>query len=111
MATTRIEMAPTKTASEARIPLNRERVLQAAVAFADEHGLGSLSMRKLGESLGVEAMSLYNHVANKSELLDGMVDLVFSEIGLPSGGADWRAAMRQRAISARQVLSRRRWAI
>src|SRR5207302_5018159 len=62
-------------------------------------------------SLGVEAMSLYNHVASKSELLDGMVDLVFSEIGLPSSGTEWKTAMRQRAISARQVLSRRRWAI
>jgi AcrR family transcriptional regulator len=86
-------------------------VLHAAVAFADEHGVASLSMRKLGQVLGVEAMSLYNHVANKSELLDGMVDLVFSEIGLPPDGADWKSAMRQRAVSARQVLSRHRWAI
>src|SRR5438067_8143997 len=100
-----------RPASKVRAPLTRHRVLASAVAYADEHGLGSLSMRKLGESLGVEAMSLYNHVANKSELLDGMVDLVFSEIGLPSGEAEWTAAMRQRAISARQVLSRRRWAI
>jgi AcrR family transcriptional regulator len=102
---------PTGPATEARIPLSRERVLRAAVAFADENGIGSLSMRKLGEVLGVEAMSLYNHVANKEELLDGMVDLVFSEIDLPSGGADWRPAMRQRAVSARQALSRHRWAI
>jgi AcrR family transcriptional regulator len=100
-------MALTKT----RTPLNRQRVLLAAVAFADEHGLGSLSMRKLGEALGVEAMSLYNHVANKDELLDCMIDLVFSEIRLPSGGPEWKTAMRERAISARQVLSRRRWAI
>ena len=105
-------MAPrTKPATRSRIPLNRERVLRAAVAFADESGIGSLSMRKLGEVLGVEAMSLYNHVANKEELLDGMVDLVFSEIDLPSGGADWKPAMRQRAVSARQALSRHRWAI
>jgi len=104
-------MASPKTANEARVPLNRERVLQAAVAFADEHGLGSLSMRKLGEALGVEAMSLYNHVANKTELLDGMVDLVFGEIGLPSTGTSWKTAMRERAVSARQVLSRRRWAV
>src|SRR2546421_3597334 len=102
---------PTKRAIEARIPLSRERVLLMAVAFADESGIGSLSMRKLGDSLGVEAMSLYNHVANKTELLDGMVDLVFSEIDLPSGGADWKTAMRQRAVSARQALSRHRWAI
>ena len=102
---------PAKPPAEPRIPLSRERVLRAAVAFADESGIGSLSMRKLGEALGVEAMSLYNHVANKDELLDGMVDLVFSEIDLPSGGADWRTAMRQRAVSARQALSRHPWAI
>ena len=96
---------------DARIPLNRERVLLAAVAFADENGIGSLSMRKLGEVLGVEAMSLYNHVANKSELLDGMVDVVFGEIDLPRDDGDWKAAMRQRAISAREVLSGHRWAI
>ena len=102
---------PTKPATDARIPLGRDRVLRAAVAFADESGIDSLSMRKLGEALGVEAMSLYNHVANKDELLDGMVDLVFIEIDLPSSGTDWRTAMRQRAISARQALSRHRWAI
>jgi len=94
-----------------RIPLSRERVLRSAVAFADQGGIASLSMRKLGDALGVEAMSLYNHVANKSELLDGMVDLVFSEIDLPSGGAGWKTAMRQRAVSARQALLRHRWAI
>jgi len=104
-------VARTKPAVRERIPLSRDRVLHAAVAFADEHGIASLSMRKLGQVLGVEAMSLYNHVANKSELLDGMVDLVFSEIGLPPDGADWKSAMRQRAVSARQVLSRHRWAI
>jgi AcrR family transcriptional regulator len=94
-----------------RIPLSRERVLQAAVAFADERGIESLTMRKLGEALGVEAMSLYNHVANKDELLDGMVDIVFGEVGLPPGDADWKAAMRRRAVSARQVLAHHRWAI
>jgi len=102
---------PTKPATEPRIPLSRDRVLRAAVAFADESGIGSLSMRKLGEALGVEAMSLYNHVANKDELLDGMVDLVFSEIDLPLGAADWKTAMRERAVSARQALSRHPWAI
>jgi AcrR family transcriptional regulator len=100
-----------KRRSEDRGRLNRERVLHAALDFADEHGLAALSMRKLGDALGVEAMSLYNHVANKSALLDGMVDLVFSEIGLPQEGLDWKTAMRERALSARQVLSRRRWAI
>ena len=102
---------PAKAAAPARIPLSRERVLQAAVASADESGIGSLSMRKLGEALGVEAMSLYNHVASKAELLDGMIDLVFSEIGVPSGEAGWKAAMRERALSARQVLARHPWAI
>src|SRR4249919_1769503 len=102
---------PAKPATEARTPLSRERVLRAAVAFADESGIATLSMRKLGEVLGVEAMSLYNHVANKGDLLDGMIDLVFSEIDLPSGAAGWKTAMRQRAASARQVLSRHRWAI
>jgi len=94
-----------------RTRLSRERVLAGAVAFADERGIESLTMRKLGEALGVEAMSLYNHVANKDELLDGMVDIVFGEVGLPSGGVDWKTAMRLRAVSARQVLSRHRWAI
>jgi AcrR family transcriptional regulator len=94
-----------------RAPLSRDRVLRAAVALADSAGISSLSMRKLGEALGVEAMSLYNHVASKGDLLDGMIDIVFSEIDLPSGDGDWRAAMRRRAISARQVLHRHRWAI
>jgi AcrR family transcriptional regulator len=91
--------------------LNRERVLRAAVAFADEHGIASVSMRRLGEALGVEAMSLYNHVTNKDELLDDMVDVVFSEILLPSHAPDWRRSMRERAFSAREVLLRHRWAI
>jgi AcrR family transcriptional regulator len=85
-------------------------VVEAAVALADEGGLSALTMRHLGEALGVEAMSLYNHVANKDDLLDGMIDAAFGEIDLPAGG-DWKAAMRARAISARQVLSRHRWAI
>jgi AcrR family transcriptional regulator len=92
-----------------REPLSRDRVLRAAVELADESGIASLTMRKLGESLGVEAMSLYNHVANKTDLLDGMIDLVFGEIELPA--AEWRAAMRARAESARAALSRHRWAI
>src|SRR6202035_1008245 len=100
-------MAPkTKPAAQPRTPLSRERVLVAAVAFADEHGIASLSMRKLGEVLGVEAMSLYNHVANKDQLLDGMVDVVCGEIDLPAGGADWKTSMRERAQSARQALRR-----
>jgi AcrR family transcriptional regulator len=94
-----------------RAPLSRDRVLRAAVALADREGISSLSMRKLGEALGVEAMSLYNHVGSKSDLLDGMVDVVFGEIDLPSGSGDWKAAMRRRAISARQVLRGHPWAI
>src|SRR5436305_1966226 len=105
-------MAVTRTGDRAqRIPLNRERVLRAAVALADASGSESLSMRKLGEAVGVEAMSLYHHVANKEDLLDGMIDVVFGEIDLPSGGEDWKAAMRRRGISARRVLSGHGWAI
>jgi AcrR family transcriptional regulator len=94
-----------------RIPLNRELVLQAAVALADESGSESLSMRKLGEAVGVEAMSLYHHVANKDDLLDGMIDVVFGEIELPSDTGEWKRAMRERALSARRILSRHGWAI
>lgn len=97
--------------AEVRTRLSRERVLAAAVAFADERGIDSLTMRRLGEALGFEAMSLYNHVANKDELLDGMVDIVFGEVGLPPGDVDWKTAMRRRAVSARQVLAHHRWAI
>ena len=97
--------------ADVRPRLTRERVLHTAVGFADERGIESLTMRKLGQALGVEAMSLYNHVANKDQLLDGMVDIVFSEVHLPSGDVDWKTAMRRRAVSAREVLSRHRWAI
>src|SRR5215211_9138944 len=94
-----------------RKPLTTERVLQAAVEVADHEGVGSLSMRRLARELGVEAMSLYHHVAGKQALLDGMVDLVFGEIELPADDADWKAAMRRRAVSAREVLARHPWAI
>ena len=94
-----------------RPALTRDRVLRAAITLADRDGIESLSMRKLGQELGVEAMSLYNHVRNKVDLLDGMVDVVFSEIDLPASGVDWRIAMRTRAISARQALLRHPWAI
>jgi AcrR family transcriptional regulator len=97
--------------AEPRARLSRDRVLAAAIALADAGGIESLSMRKLGVELGVEAMSLYRHVANKGDLLDGMIDGVFGEIDLPTSGTDWRAALRRRAISAREVLSRHRWAI
>jgi AcrR family transcriptional regulator len=95
-----------------RGPLTRERVLRAATKLADAGGFESLTMRKLGNELGVEAMSLYNHVANKEDILDGIVDIVFSEIEVPSPGeVHWTTAMRRRAISVREVLSRHRWAI
>jgi AcrR family transcriptional regulator len=94
-----------------RTPLTRERILRAAVALADRDGVGALSMRRLAGELGVEAMSLYHHVAGKDALLDGMVDLVFGEIELPAAGAGWKTAMRRRAVSARVALRRHPWAI
>jgi len=93
------------------LPLTKGLVMQAAVDVADRDGLDALTMRRLGAELGVEAMSLYKHVANKDEILDGIIELVVGEIEIPSGGADWKEAMRRRAISAREVLSRHSWAI
>ena len=87
-------------ATDTRVPLTRDRVLAAAVAFADQNGVASLSMRKLGEAVGVEAMSLYNHVANKSDLLDGMIDLVFAEIDLPTSPDEGRASTGRRPCGA-----------
>jgi len=101
----------TRRPAQRRIPLTRERVLDAAMKLADQSGLEGLSMRKLGQALGVEAMALYYHFANKERVLDGIVDMVFAEIDLPVIGADWKAAMRQRAISVRDALLRHRWAI
>src|SRR3989440_7338450 len=100
-----------KRAARRRAALTRERILRPAIRLTDRDGIDSLSMRKLGHALGVEAMSLYNHVRNKVDLLDGMVDIVFSQIDLPSNGLDWRNAMRKRAVSARQALLRHPWAI
>jgi len=91
--------------------LSRDRVLRAAVAVADAGGLGNLTIRSLAKELGVKPMSVYYHVANKDEILDGIVDYVFSQIELPSTDGDWRAEMRKRAESARAVLRRHRWAI
>src|SRR5437773_11077180 len=103
-------MTPTAdSSSQARIPLSRERVLEAAIRLADEGGIESLTVRKVARGLGVEAMSLYNHVANKGDLVDAMVDLVVGEIELPST-ADWDGAIRQYAISAHEVLLRHPWA-
>jgi len=92
-----------------RVPLNRERVLRAALRLADSGGIDALTMRRLGQELGVEAMSLYNHVADREDIVDGIVDLVFAEIDLPSGG-DWKKAMRRRAVSVREALLRHPWA-
>jgi AcrR family transcriptional regulator len=99
-----------ESTGNARAPLSRDRVLHAAIALADRGGIESVTMRKVADELGVEAMSLYHHVANKEDMFDGMVDEVFSEIELPSGG-DWKEALRRRALSARRVLSDHRWAI
>jgi AcrR family transcriptional regulator len=90
--------------------LNRERVLHAGIVLADEGGIESLSMRKLGQELGVEAMSLYNHVANKDDILDGIIDLIASEVELVSREGDWKAAIRRSALSAHEVLLRHPWA-
>ena len=92
-----------------RTPLSREQVLRAAITLADGSGLEALSMRKLGRVLGVEAMSLYNHVAGKDDLLDGMANLIWSEITLPSPRGDWRAAIRKTAISVYRTLLRHPW--
>lgn len=85
-------------------------MLRAAIDLANREGLESLSMRKLGQELGVEAMSLYNHVANKNDILAGMVELVTAEIEAPEPSGDWKAALRAGAISAHEVLLRHRWA-
>lgn len=92
-----------------RIPLNRERVLAAAVEIADERGVGTVTMRAVASRLNVEAMSLYNHVANKDDILDGMIDLVIQEIELTNDAGTWREAMRHRALSAHEVFGRHPW--
>lgn len=102
---------PVTDSPQPRSPLSRERVLRGAVAIADAVGIGSLTIRSLAQELGVKPMSVYHHVANKDEILDGIVDLVFSEIELPSPDGDWRSQMYRRAASARRVLRRHPWAI
>ncbi len=96
---------------ERRVPLNRERVLRAALSLADRGGIETLTMRTLGQELGVGPMALYRHVRNKDEIIDGIVDLVFSEIDLCAAGADWKPAMRERAKSVGAALVRHSWAI
>lgn len=94
-----------------RVPLSRDRVLRTAVAIADAKGNSALTMRSLAHELGVKPMALYHHVANKEEILDGIIDLVFGEIDLPPTDSHWRLAIRHRAIAARRVLSHHAWAI
>jgi AcrR family transcriptional regulator len=94
----------------ARAPLTRERILRAAIEVADDDGLDALSMRRLGRRLGVEAMSLYNHVADKDDMLDGMVELVTAEFEVPTGAPNWRSSIRSSARSAHDVLRRHPWA-
>jgi AcrR family transcriptional regulator len=93
-----------------REPLSRQRVLETAVALADDAGLDAVSMRRLAQELGVVPMALYKHVASKDELLDGMVDVIVGEIDSPQEGTDWKDAIRQRVLSARRSLLRHRWA-
>ena len=104
-------MALKKPAAERRTPLSRERVLAAAVDLADREGIEALSMRRLGQELGVEAMSLYNHVGGKEDLLDGMVDIAVGEVDLDASDADdWKGAARSRILAARRVMLRHPWA-
>lgn len=98
-------------AAAQREPVTRERVLRAALDLADEHGLEAVSMRRVGRALGVEAMSLYKHVADKEAILDGIVDLVMVEVEVPTPGGDWRAEIRRSAISVRAALLRHPWAV
>ena len=93
-----------------RAPLSRDRVLRAAVGLADRSGIEALTMRRLGQELGVEAMSLYKHVRNKDDVLDGIIDLVLGDIEVPAAGTPWRAAMRGRALSAHEILLAHPWA-
>jgi AcrR family transcriptional regulator len=102
--------ARTEPATEPRTPLNRDRVLRAAVELADREGIEAVSMRRLGQELGVEAMSLYNHVARKEDVLDGMVDVIVAEIDAASDASDWKTAARNRILSARRVMLRHPWA-
>ena len=97
------------TDTERRLPLSRERILKAALELADESGIDALTMRRLGLALGYEAMSLYNHVANKDDLLDGMLDLVLAESEPPAPDGDWAEAIRSSASSVHAALRRHPW--
>jgi AcrR family transcriptional regulator len=98
-------------AGKKRVPLDRERVLRAAMALADADGIEALSMRRLGRALGVEAMSLYNHVSNKDEILTGLIDLIVGDIEIPKGSGDWKKTMRRRAVSMRRTFALHPWAL
>jgi AcrR family transcriptional regulator len=104
-------MARTRNGRASRTPLSRDRTVRAAVVLADAGGFDSLSMRKLAEELDTAPMSLYRHVANKEDLLDGMVDVVFGEMYPPAVGGDWTTELRERGISARAALQRHPWAV
>lgn len=99
-----------ETASKQRQKLSRERIVETALRIMDTEGLDAVTMRRVGRELGVEAMSLYNHVANKDDILDGMVDLILTDIEVPGTGTDWKGAMRQRSLSAHRVLLVHPWA-
>ena len=101
---------PINSGSKERVPLSRDRVLAGAITVADAGGIGGLTIRTLALELGVKPMSVYHYVANKDEIIDGIVDLVYAEIDLPVPGGDWRQEMRRRAGSARQVLAEHPWA-
>src|SRR6476469_2028788 len=98
------------TTDERRTPLTRERVLQAAVDLADRGGNEALSMRKLGQELGVDAMALYRHVRGKDDLLDGLVEVIVGQSERPTPGGDWKTSLRQQAMAARLVMLQHRWA-
>ena len=102
-----------KRKKRGHVSLNKERILRAAIKLADKSGIESVSMRSLGQALGVEAMSLYNHISNKDEVLTGIIDVVVSKIEMPktSKPKAWKKAMRQRAMSARKVFNEHPWAI
>jgi AcrR family transcriptional regulator len=99
-----------ETTTESRTPLSKERVLLAAVDLADRDGIEALSMRKLGQELGVDAMALYRHVRNKDDMLDGIVEVITAEIERPAATDDWKAALRAQSMAARQVMLRHPWA-
>ncbi|WP_458108196.1 TetR/AcrR family transcriptional regulator [Arthrobacter sp. R3-55] len=99
------------TAAPQRIPLSRERVLACAVELADQSGIAALTIRSLARTMGTKPMSLYYYVANKDEILDGIVDMVFSEIELPAPGGNWREEMQRRARGMRSALRRHPWAV